>query len=76
MRDAISDRGIAAQAVERKAFAEHVAEVQGHAAGQGLERQHAQQLGDARVGLQELPFADVELHGAAEGGHVDGIRHA
>jgi hypothetical protein len=58
---ALLDAHVAAHQVEGKALAEHVAEVQRQAARQGLQAEHAQQLGQARVGLEELAGLDLQL---------------
>jgi hypothetical protein len=58
---------IAPHEVEREAVAEHVAEVQRQPPGQGLQAEHAQQLGQSRIGLEELAFLHLQMHGAGHG---------
>jgi len=48
---ALTDGDVAAHKVKRKTFRKHVPEIQRQTARKGLQTQHAQQLGKARVGF-------------------------
>jgi hypothetical protein len=58
---AVHDGDVAAHKVKRKAFAEHIAEIKRQPPRQRLQAEHAQQLGQARVGLEELAGFDVDV---------------
>ena len=55
------DQGVGADAVEGQAFREHVVEIELEQARQGLQAEHPEQLGRARVLLQELARFYVHL---------------
>ena len=61
--DPLLDPDIALHGVEHKPFCENVPEVQQQSAWQPLQAEHPQQLGHARIGLEELatPHAHLEL---------------
>ncbi len=67
---------VAAQEVEGEALAEDVAEVQRQPPRQRLQAQHAEQLGQARVGLEELPAPHVHVEAALQRRVVEGQRRA
>jgi hypothetical protein len=69
---ALGNGGVSAHEVEGKALAEHVAKIQREAARQRLQAQHAQQLGNARLGLQKLALCHVDVQLAVHAGVVDG----
>src|SRR5262249_44955606 len=63
LHDAVLDAYIAHDLVERKTLAEYVGEVERNSPRKRLQRQHAQQLADARLDLRETarPRFDPEL---------------
>ena len=69
-RHALFNQHVAAYKVKRKAIAEHVSKVQRQTARQGLQAQHAQQLGQARVGLHELAGLHIDIKAAPQAGVV------
>ena len=73
---ALVDQHVAAHKIEREAFAEHIPEIEREAARQGLQAEHAQQLGQARVGLQKLPRFDVDADLPGHGAKVGAERRA
>nr|GEU28062.1 hypothetical protein [Tanacetum cinerariifolium] len=74
--DAVVDGGIGGQAVERQAFGKHVMKIELEQARQRLQAEDAQQLGRARVLLEELAFFHVHGDLARQRGQVQRIRQA
>ena len=62
----VLDAEVAGDVVEREALAEDVAEVERDAPRQRLQRQHAQQLADARIDLRELAGPGLQLEAAGQ----------
>ena len=76
VHQALLDLEVAGDVVEREAFAEHVAEIERDPPRQRLQRQHAEQLADARIDLRELPGARLQREVAGQRRIVEVVRRA
>ena len=64
--NALVNPHVTAYKVKRKALSEHVAEIKCQTARQGLQAQHAEQFGQARIGLQKLTRIYVDSERASQ----------
>ena len=76
VRDALADAQVGRDVVEGQTILEHIAEVQQQAARQGLQAQHAQQPGGARIDLEKLGVVYRQRQLAAQAGQVRRQRRA
>src|SRR5262245_36081046 len=76
LHDAVLDRYVAGDLVERKALAEDILIVEAESAAQRLQGEHAEQLPGARVDLDELAGAGLDTELAGERRIVERLRFA
>ena len=65
---AVHDGHVALDRVKRKALCKHIPEIEQQTPGQGLQTQHAQQLGNPGVGFEELAAAHAHIQVAVQAG--------
>src|SRR5207247_9614750 len=64
--EAILDAHVASDLVERKTFTEQILKVEGQAALERLQRQHAEQLAESRIELGEVPRPGLQAELAGQ----------
>ncbi len=74
--DAAGHVHVGVDLVESEAGREQVAEIEGEAARQALQTEHAQQLGDAGVGLEKLALPELQIELPVQAGKVQTQRRA
>ena len=71
-RHTLFDDHVAAHKVKTETFAEDISKIERQSPRQGLQAQHAEQFGNARLGFEKLPALDVHHKGPRHRGVIKG----